>query len=150
MALVHNLHPTKWSVYNPWLYKMVVPVTCFDPPIFWQFSQKWSNQCIHDFIKHIKIPEPFCRASILARPQRQLPFSQCHFVGFLPSRRLHSSFSEGPCFFMQLLQHEYFSIFLPTMCWQSFWRWKRFPVPVCSSHKNGPKAKTKIRRRMLF
>ena len=32
--LRHSLHPTKWSVYNPWLYKMVVPVTCFDPQIF--------------------------------------------------------------------------------------------------------------------
>ena len=49
------------------------------------FVKKWSNQCVHDLIIHIKIPEPFCRASILARPQRQLPFSQCHFVGFLPS-----------------------------------------------------------------
>ena len=78
---------------------MVVPVTCFDPQIFWQFSQKWSNQCIHDFIKHIKIPGPFCRASILSRPQRQLPFSQCHSVGFLPSSRLLSSFSEVDPFF---------------------------------------------------
>ena len=48
----------------------------------------------------------------MARPQRQLPFSQCHFVGFLPSSRLHSSFSEmDPFFFMQLLQHGYFWIF---------------------------------------
>ena len=31
--LRYSLHPTKWSVYNPWLYKMVVPVTCFDPHI---------------------------------------------------------------------------------------------------------------------
>ena len=35
----------------------------------------------------------------MARPQRQLPFSQCHFVGFLPSSRLHSSFSEVDPFF---------------------------------------------------
>ena len=40
--------------------------------------------------------------------------------------------------------------FFCQLCWQSFWRWKLFPVPVCSSHKNGPRAKTKIRRRMLF
>ena len=40
MFLVYNFHPIKWFVYNPWLYKMVVPVTCFDPEIFWQFSQK--------------------------------------------------------------------------------------------------------------
>ena len=96
MARVESLHPTKWSVYNPWLYKMIVPVTCFDPQIYWQFCQKWSNQCIHDLIKHIKIPEPFCRASILARPQRQLHlFSHviCYrlllyvFQGLLVSRR---------------------------------------------------------------
>ena len=58
--------------------------------LFWSTNiltilSKMINQCIHDLIKHIKIPEPFCRASILARPQRQLSFSQCHFVGFLPS-----------------------------------------------------------------
>ena len=35
----------------------------------------------------------------MSRPQRQLPFSQCHFVGFLPSSRLHSSFSEMDPFF---------------------------------------------------
>ena len=35
----------------------------------------------------------------MSRPQRQLPFSQCHFVGFLPSSRLHSSFSEVDPFF---------------------------------------------------
>ena len=40
MAPVQSLHPTKWSVSNPWLYKMVVPVTCFDPQIYWQFCQK--------------------------------------------------------------------------------------------------------------
>ena len=61
MAPVQSLHPTKWSVYNPWLYKMVVPVPCFDPQIYWQVCQKCSNQCIHDLIKHIKIPEPFSR-----------------------------------------------------------------------------------------
>ena len=32
-----------------------------------------------------KTPEPFCRASILSRTQRRLPFSQSHFVGFSPS-----------------------------------------------------------------
>ena len=57
-------------------------------------SLTWSNQCTHDFCKHIRIPEPFCRGSILSRPQRQLPCSQFHFVGFLPSSRLHSSFRQ--------------------------------------------------------
>ena len=34
MVVVHSLHPTKWYVHKPWLYKMVVPFTCFDPQIF--------------------------------------------------------------------------------------------------------------------
>ena len=52
---------------------------------FDNFVKKWSNQCIHDLIKKDKQSEPFCRASILARTQRQLPFSQGHFVGFSSS-----------------------------------------------------------------
>ena len=68
MVVVHSLHPTKWSVHKPWLYKMVVPVTCFDPQIFWQFCQKMIKP-VHSwsYLKKSIFPEPFCRASILAR-----------------------------------------------------------------------------------
>ena len=60
------------------------------------------------------------RASILAKPQRQLPFSQCHFVGFLPSSPsslilvgggsnfFHVTFAPWICFY-----------FLPTKCFRA-------------------------------
>ena len=35
----------------------------------------------------------------MARPQRQLPFSQCHFVGFLPSSPSSLILVGGGCFF---------------------------------------------------
>ena len=101
---------TKWFWYTVSILQNGLSIThgstkwkCLSPVLIHKYFdnlvKKWSNQCIHDFIKRRKIPEPFCRASILSRPQRQLPFSQCHFVGFLPSSRLHSFFSEVDPFF---------------------------------------------------
>ena len=117
-----NPGPTKW-------YCLSTALDNFDPQPLWQFceikpAQSW-------FYKKYKKTEPVCKASISSRTQRQLPFSQSHFVGFSPVLHRHSSFSEveGNCF-MQLLQHENVDIFLPAMSWQSFCTWKLFALEV--------------------
>jgi hypothetical protein len=96
-----------------------------------------------DLIKYIKIPESFCRASILARIQRQLFFSQCHFVGFSsPSPFSFILFRIGSNLFHIIFAiFIYFPIFLSTMYWQSFCKWIFFRFQYIPVTKMVPKQK---------
>ena len=93
---------------------MVVLTPILIPKYFNNFAKNDQINAFVDLIKYTKIPELFCKASILARIPHQFFFSQCHFVGFSsPSPSLCILFRAGSNLF-----HIIFAIFIyfPIFC----------------------------------
>ena len=145
MIVAPILHPTK-ALHNGIACQLSTNgIACQE---FWQFCQTMINQHSRSF-KKFKKQEPFCKASTSSSTQRQLPFSQGHFVGFSPCNSLsfilfgggrklfHATFAAWEC--RQCFANNVLAILL---------HMKAFSI---GSHKNGPKAtKSRAFRRIAM